>query len=37
MIPSARQHTFEGAGHIPHQTDADSFVEVISSFVQSAG
>ncbi len=35
-IPHARQHTFEGAGHVPHHTHADLFVEVISSFVQAA-
>jgi pimeloyl-ACP methyl ester carboxylesterase len=35
-IPSARQHPFEGAGHVPHRTHADLFVEVISSFVQAS-
>ena len=35
-IPHARQHTFEGAGHVPHRTHADLFVEVISSFVQAS-
>jgi pimeloyl-ACP methyl ester carboxylesterase len=35
-IPHARQHTFEGAGHIPHTTHADLFVEVISSFVKDS-
>ncbi len=36
-IPQARQHTFEGAGHVPHSSHPDLFVEVITSFIQSAG
>ena len=35
-ITHAQQHTFEGAGHVPHQTHADLFVGVISSFVQAS-
>ncbi len=34
-ITGARQHTFEGAGHIPHQTHPDQFVDVVKSFVQA--
>ncbi len=34
-IPGARQHTFEGAGHIPHQTHPDHYVDVVTSFVDT--
>lgn len=34
-IPGARQHTFEGVGHIPHKTHPDQFVDVLTSFVQA--
>ena len=36
-IPGARQHTFEGVGHLPHQTHPAEFVDVVTSFVQSVG
>lgn len=34
-ITGARKHTFEGAGHIPHQTHPDQFVDAVTSFVQT--
>ncbi len=34
-ITGARQRTFEGAGHVPHQTHPDVFVDVVTSFAQA--
>ncbi len=34
-IPGVRQHTYEGAGHIPHQTHSDQFVDAVTSFVRT--
>lgn len=36
-IAGARQHTFEGAGHVPHDTHPGLFVDTVTSFVQSVG
>jgi pimeloyl-ACP methyl ester carboxylesterase len=35
-IPGARRHIFEGAGHIPHQTQPAQFVDAVSAFIQTA-
>ena len=32
-IPAASRHTFNRAGHAPHQTHPDDFVRVVSSFI----
>ena len=34
-ISGARQHTFEGAGHVPHSTHPDHYVDIVTSFVQA--
>ena len=36
VLPHARRHTFNGAGHAPHLTHADDFVRVVGGFVGSA-
>jgi acetoacetate decarboxylase len=33
-LPRAKVHTFAGAGHIPHVTHPDAYVEAIGSFVR---
>ncbi len=33
-VPHAQQYTFRGAGHVPHLTDADTYVRVVEEFVQ---
>lgn len=35
-LPHARQHTFTGAGHAPHLTHPDAFVDVVGRFIRSA-
>jgi pimeloyl-ACP methyl ester carboxylesterase len=32
-IPGVSRHTFIGAGHVPHMTHPDDYVDVVSSFV----
>ena len=34
-ITGARHHIFEGAGHIPHTTHPQPYVDVVTSFVQA--
>ncbi|MFF4501112.1 alpha/beta fold hydrolase [Streptomyces sp. NPDC001401] len=33
-LPQARTHTFEGAGHIPHVTHPDDYVDLVTRFVE---
>ena len=33
-LPHVAQHTFAGAGHVPHLTHPDDYVRVLSRFVQ---
>jgi pimeloyl-ACP methyl ester carboxylesterase len=33
-VPQAQQYTFHGAGHVPHITNADEYVRVVTDFVQ---
>ena len=35
-VPQARHHTFHGAGHVPHLTHADGYVNVVTEFVERA-
>ena len=35
-LPQARTHTFEGAGHIPHVTHPDDYVDLVTGFVEGA-
>lgn len=35
-IPGCQRHTFEGAGHVPHLTHSNQFVEAVTSFLQAA-
>lgn len=35
-LPTARRHTFAGAGHVPHVTAPDDYVSVVGGFIQSA-
>lgn len=35
-LPHARRNTFRGAGHVPHLTHPDEFVDVVSGFINSA-
>jgi len=32
-LPQAQHHVYRGSGHIPHLTDPDEFVEVVSRFI----
>lgn len=32
-MPSAAQHLFEGAGHVPHLTHPETYVEVVGAFI----
>lgn len=34
--PQVARHTFPGAGHVPHLTDAGSFAGIVGSFVSAA-
>ncbi|MGW2718442.1 alpha/beta fold hydrolase [Streptomyces sp. NPDC001492] len=36
VLPQARTHTFEGAGHIPHVTHPDDYVDLVTGFVEEA-
>ncbi|MGW0732398.1 alpha/beta fold hydrolase [Streptomyces sp. NPDC002851] len=36
-LPQARVHTFEGAGHIPHVTHPQDYVDAVIRFLQTAG
>ncbi|MGW3119404.1 alpha/beta fold hydrolase [Streptomyces sp. NPDC001107] len=36
VLPQARTHTFEGAGHIPHVTHPDDYVGLVTGFVEGA-
>jgi pimeloyl-ACP methyl ester carboxylesterase len=33
-VPQAERYTFRGAGHVPHITNADEYVRVVTTFVQ---
>jgi pimeloyl-ACP methyl ester carboxylesterase len=35
-IPSAKEHTFEGAGHVPHMTHPQPYVDAVTAFVVEA-
>lgn len=35
VLPQRRRHVFAGAGHVPHLTHADAYVDVVSRFVSS--
>jgi pimeloyl-ACP methyl ester carboxylesterase len=35
-LPHVRRHTFRGAGHVPHLTHAEEFVQVVRAFVSEA-
>ena len=35
-LPHAQHHVYRGAGHVPHLTHADEFVNVVSGFVTHA-
>jgi pimeloyl-ACP methyl ester carboxylesterase len=35
VVPDARVHTLEGAGHIPHLTHPEGYVRVITEFIQA--
>jgi multicomponent Na+:H+ antiporter subunit A len=35
--PTAEVQTFRGAGHIPHMTHPDAFVEAVTAFIRSGG
>lgn len=35
-LPHAQRHTFHGAGHVPHVTNVDEYVAVITEFAQHA-
>jgi pimeloyl-ACP methyl ester carboxylesterase len=34
-LPHARRYTFQGAGHVPHVTNADEYVRVLSEFIDT--
>lgn len=36
-LPRAQRHTFAGAGHVPHLSCPEEYVEVVGGFVRSAG
>jgi pimeloyl-ACP methyl ester carboxylesterase len=36
-LPQTRMHTFEGAGHIPHVTHPQDYVDAVIRFLQTAG
>lgn len=36
-LPGARRHMFQGAGHVPHLTDPDEYVNVVRGFVDAIG
>ncbi len=36
VIPNARIHTFEGAGHVPHRSHPAAFVDAVKDFVQES-
>jgi pimeloyl-ACP methyl ester carboxylesterase len=33
-VPHVQQYTFRGAGHVPHVTDADEYVRIVTEFAQ---
>lgn len=35
-LPQARRHTFPGAGHVPHLSHPQEYVEVVSAFIREA-
>jgi pimeloyl-ACP methyl ester carboxylesterase len=35
VLPHAQHHVYHGAGHVPHLTHANEFVNVVSGFVNS--
>lgn len=35
-LPRARQHLFAGAGHVPHLSHPDAFVQLVTDFVRGA-
>jgi len=35
ILPHVRQHTFNGAGHLPHLTHPDDFVSIVGGFIAS--
>lgn len=36
-LPQAQRYTFQGAGHVPHLTHPEAFVEVVGEFVARSG
>ena len=36
VLPGAQKRTFQGAGHIPHQTHPDEFVDAVTQFIGGA-
>jgi pimeloyl-ACP methyl ester carboxylesterase len=35
VLPNASVFTFQGAGHIPHATHPDAYIEAIGAFIRN--